>query len=373
MILSIMCHGALANLLNYIEVLNHAGFEPVTIDQVLDGINGTTSLPENGYLLTLDHAVHSMYYPLKSVFRHYNIKPTLYFHTKPVVERDIHTLDWDEIGELVDDGWVLGNHTHIHTGMDGLTADYIIEDLEYSNGLIKKYTGVIPEHFAYPGGRVCSKSEKIVKQYFKSARLCTTEPFVVFEGEKVEWRELFVDSNRTGIDGIPHEALYISNESDPYRLPGVELAAPLNEPAKFINYVHQGMSGGRQISHKSVAAIFDNNSKAYCDIVHVSASRDCFEYKSLTVEELLQSGIAVVVWGTGGGWDEIKPLVGALLPDKILFFVDSDKSKWGQHLCGVEIAPPNMIAQQDEVVIIIASTYRYQIAKQIEQITIGSV
>jgi len=85
-------------------------------------------------------------------------------HVRPAVT-------WDQLGRWIEAGHEIGNHTHTHADLTLCDEEKMLEELEYSQEIIKSKIGVMPVHFAYPWGR---HNDKILKwfhaqSYWKSA------------------------------------------------------------------------------------------------------------------------------------------------------------------------------------------------------------
>ncbi len=97
-------------------------------------------------------------------------------------------------------------------------------------------------------------------------------------------------------------------------------------------------------------------------------------FKNGTIEELFNSGNAeIIVFGTSNiAMAMIKEVEKLGKRDSIAYFVDNDRSLWGQTLQVGEreyrIEPPEFLGyEKKDIRIIIASTYVYDIAKQLEE------
>ncbi len=93
--------------------------------------------------------------------------------TEGVVENPFMT--WDQIEELVKDGWDIGAHTATHCKIaerHGEQGDEgVIREAETSNDLFQQRLGFVPDHFAYPSGSRNDASDSILSRYYKSLRL----------------------------------------------------------------------------------------------------------------------------------------------------------------------------------------------------------
>lgn len=93
--------------------------------------------------------------------------------TEGVVEKPFMT--WDQLRQLLDDGWEIGAHTATHCKVaDRLAAegdDAVIQEVETSNRRFESELGFVPAHFAYPSGSRNDRTDKIISRYYRSLRL----------------------------------------------------------------------------------------------------------------------------------------------------------------------------------------------------------
>jgi len=71
----------------------------------------------------------------------------------------------------------------------------------------------------------------------------------------------------------------------------------------------------------------------------------------LTMKDIInEMDDAVVIWGAStAGRKIMETLIKS--NKKVKFFVDSDKNKWGRHICGIKVKSPNRLKNDDFVVI----------------------
>jgi peptidoglycan/xylan/chitin deacetylase (PgdA/CDA1 family) len=76
-------------------------------------------------------------------------------------------LGWDRIGRLVEDGVHLGAHTRTHPDLTQLMPAAVAEEMAQSADDILRLTGVSPQAFAYPYGRVNSSVAALAATRFR--------------------------------------------------------------------------------------------------------------------------------------------------------------------------------------------------------------
>lgn len=207
-------------------------------DEVVQSLINSKKLPDKGLVITFDHAYKELSGDFSKALSDLNIKPTLFIHTWPIQTKSKEMLAWDQIARLAEEGWNLGAHTHTHMAFtsDCDCEDYIEYELEHNDKLIRKYTGISPEHFAYPGGVLSDEFEKIIKARYKSACLWVASPEFSYNCSQTSWHKFL---NLQSSDYYPLKSLYINNDTDRYRIPRVEMTELLAAEDLFWQYISQ--------------------------------------------------------------------------------------------------------------------------------------
>lgn len=121
---------------------------------------------------TIDGAYKSIY-KHRHIFK--DIKPTIFITTSFVGKKiqESEYCDWEEMRELKEMGWEIGNHTHTHKSFSTLKEEDIIKEIETSQEILKKELGVEPTYFAYPSSDFTLRDVEITHRYFEKSRSCT--------------------------------------------------------------------------------------------------------------------------------------------------------------------------------------------------------
>ncbi len=169
-----------------------------TLDQALDLVAAPGPPPgvdrdHDPVVVTFDDGTSDLADVAAPILARHAIPVTLYVATDFVDRaRDFPDegtpLSWSAVRDLhVDQGWVIGSHTHSHALLDRLAPGEIDDELDRSIELIGAHTGATASHFAYPkalaGGR---QAERAVRRRFRSAVLAGTRsnPY----GDTDPWR-----------------------------------------------------------------------------------------------------------------------------------------------------------------------------------------
>jgi peptidoglycan/xylan/chitin deacetylase (PgdA/CDA1 family) len=154
-----------------------------------------------------------------------------------------YRMTWEEIQHLVDLGWHIGAHTHNHYKLDYLTkkdptGGLIREQLQICDYMIHEHLGIMPKDFAYTYNTWSEVAEREVKKRYRFARLwVVSEPYLTDKGP-VRYADLIGVACDDEIDGGPPYAVrYITRDTDPYKLPSMELEHFIYDFDAFRSYL----------------------------------------------------------------------------------------------------------------------------------------
>ena len=152
-------------------------------------------------------------------------------------------MTWEEIGELRSSGWVIGAHTVSHPNLSDLSVqdpsgEVLRTELDRCNQKIKANLGFTPQDFAFTGTSWSSLAETEVKKRYRFGRLWIIGSQYKADGKPIRYAELVgVDGPDEADGGPPAAARYITEKSDPYRLPSMEIQYIIHQPDAFKKYL----------------------------------------------------------------------------------------------------------------------------------------
>jgi peptidoglycan/xylan/chitin deacetylase (PgdA/CDA1 family) len=240
-----------------IAIAHELGFQSIGYDDLAAWLWAGGSLPERPVMFDFDHPMKSMRHEVMPVLDNYGYAANLFINTgmlddmyrKGVPSFDQrHHLLWEEAGELAEAGWQIGAHTVTHPNLSELnqedpTGEKLRAELAQCDAAIEKNLGITPQDFAFTGTSWSSSAEREVKQRYRFGRLWILDAEYQVDGERTRYADLV---GAPGLDepdgGPPHAARYITRESDPYRLPSMEINALIFETAAFRNYLEGALA-----------------------------------------------------------------------------------------------------------------------------------
>lgn len=234
------------------------GFQSINYDQLAAWRQGSATLPERPIMIDFDHSVTSMRHQVYETLERYGFKGNLFVYTSPydpeyrrplaLAEIPEH-MTWAEIKELSQAGWHMGAHTISHPNLSELAAEdpdgaVIREELDRCNRVIEENLGFTPQDFAFTGTSWSSSAELEVKKRYRFGRLWIVGSEYQVDGKTMRYAELVGSPEPDEPDGgPPNSTRYITEDSDPYRLPSMELQALINQPEAFRKYLEGALDG----------------------------------------------------------------------------------------------------------------------------------
>ena len=109
-------------------------------------------IPDGLVVLTFDDGNKSDYTYVGPLLKRYGFGAT-FFITEGLnfLNNKAHYVTWEEVRELHEEGFEIGNHTHHHKNVNTQSKEELLADLIHIDKQCTEYGIPIPETFAYPG------------------------------------------------------------------------------------------------------------------------------------------------------------------------------------------------------------------------------
>jgi peptidoglycan/xylan/chitin deacetylase (PgdA/CDA1 family) len=140
--------------------LKTEGYQFVTLDDVIDGLQGRRPLPDKGVALTIDDGHITVYSELLPIIRRERLPVTLFIYPSAISNAS-YAMTWEQLQELRDTGLVaIHSHTYWHPNFkterkrldDAAYAKLVKVQLERSRAVLKQRLGVEADVLAWPFG-----------------------------------------------------------------------------------------------------------------------------------------------------------------------------------------------------------------------------
>jgi peptidoglycan/xylan/chitin deacetylase (PgdA/CDA1 family) len=140
--------------------LKSEGYQFVTLDDVVDGLQGRRPLPDKAVALTVDDGHITVYTDLLPIIRREHLPVTLFIYPSAISNAS-YAMSWDQLREMKDTGLVaIQSHTYWHPNFkterkrldDAAYAKLVKVQLERSRAVLKQRLGVEADVLAWPFG-----------------------------------------------------------------------------------------------------------------------------------------------------------------------------------------------------------------------------
>jgi peptidoglycan/xylan/chitin deacetylase (PgdA/CDA1 family) len=165
------------------QTLQDRGFMVIPLKNLVESIGQGQSLPPKAVVITFDDGFKNFYSIAYPVLQEFGYHATVFLvpgylgktsewnrELKGLLELDL--LDWDEIGEMSDDGIDFGAHTVTHPDFSKLDLAQTRREIIDSKLEIERHLGKQVPFFSYPYGTLSQDALRLVKEEYHGA--CTT-------------------------------------------------------------------------------------------------------------------------------------------------------------------------------------------------------
>ncbi len=256
-----MCHGVNADRQPPLDadhfetcfrIASELDFESISYDDLAASRSGGAELPARAIMFDFDHPVRSIHEVIGPIMARFGFAGNLFVNTGPMEEmyaapladrQHRQWMTWEEIAELMAAGWHIGSHTHTHPNLSNLavedpTGARVREELAMCDHILKRELGIEPRDFAFTGTSWSSVAEHEVRQRYRFGRLWIVGAMYQADGGPIRYAELVrVDGDDESDGGPPEAARYITPETDPYRLPSMELERLIFDHDAYRHYL----------------------------------------------------------------------------------------------------------------------------------------
>lgn len=133
------------------DALVASGYTAVSLDTVLLAMAGEqAALPPKAVVLTFDDGYDCFYRNANPILEERGLTATIFVITGMV--GDPGYLSWEQITELVDQGYTVGCHTHMHPDLRLVSQDRLDREIADSKKALSEATGQDVLSFCYPAG-----------------------------------------------------------------------------------------------------------------------------------------------------------------------------------------------------------------------------
>jgi peptidoglycan/xylan/chitin deacetylase (PgdA/CDA1 family) len=130
-----------------------AGYQPITLSDLIYYLTLGTPLPEKPIILTFDDGYEDNYTNAYPLLKKYGFVGTFFIVTEPVDAGRDGYMSWAQIEIMSTEGMEIGAHSYTHPDLRGKSVDYIIWQAVGSKEAIEARLQQPVRFFSYPSGR----------------------------------------------------------------------------------------------------------------------------------------------------------------------------------------------------------------------------
>jgi len=142
----------------HLEYLKINDYNVIDLASAIASIQQGEPLPDKAIVITFDDAWRDIYLQGLPLLKKYDYPFTVFVNTDPVDQNNRHTMTWDMLRDLKQQGVTLANHTRDHDYLvrkplyDEQWLDATLDNINYAQQRLTDELGPVPKWLAYPFG-----------------------------------------------------------------------------------------------------------------------------------------------------------------------------------------------------------------------------
>jgi peptidoglycan/xylan/chitin deacetylase (PgdA/CDA1 family) len=229
----------------YFHIASQLGFQSISYDDLADWRKGDATLPNRPIMFDFDHPAASIRHEILPIMQRFGFTGNLFIHTSPMTKEypTGESMTWEEVRDLMNAGWHIGSHMHNHYNLAYLTKKdpsgaLIRAQFAKCDGILNEHLGIISRDFAYTGTTWSRVAENEVTKRYRFGRLWIVGAHYETDQGSIRYADLVgVPGADEDDGGPPFAARYITQHSDPYRLPSMDFEYLIYEYDAFQRYL----------------------------------------------------------------------------------------------------------------------------------------
>lgn len=137
---------------SHLQYLAEAGYQTITLDDLLYALAQGRMLPEKPVILTFDDGYEDNYTNAFPILRQHGAVAHFFIVTDFINQGRTGYLTWPEIEEMAAAGQRFGSHSRDHPDLRAQSVDYLVWQALGSKESIEEHLGYHPRWIAYPSG-----------------------------------------------------------------------------------------------------------------------------------------------------------------------------------------------------------------------------
>jgi len=147
---------------SHLKYLREAGYQTVTLDDLLYALTQGRTLPAKAVILTFDDGYEDNYTNAFPLLQRYGMVGHFFIITDFVNQGRPGYMSWPQIEEMAAAGQRFGSHSRDHPDLKGKPLDYLVWQALGGKESIEEHLGDHPRWISYPSG---SYDEQVIAVY----------------------------------------------------------------------------------------------------------------------------------------------------------------------------------------------------------------
>lgn len=143
------------------------GWQSISPAQLVAYLTKGEPLPRRAMMITFDDGYQEVYTLTYPLLVKLGLRPVLFIVPQYVGYGAY--MDWDQLRELVEAGFIVGSHGYDHADLRKADDEELERQIRDSQSLLAKHLGVTIDTFAYPYGHYDRRALPILKKYHYTA------------------------------------------------------------------------------------------------------------------------------------------------------------------------------------------------------------
>jgi peptidoglycan/xylan/chitin deacetylase (PgdA/CDA1 family) len=146
-----------------LRYLSEAGYQTITLDDLLYALTQGRPLPAKPVILTFDDGYEDNYTNAFPLLRKYGMTGHFFIISDFVNQGRSGYMTWPQIEEMATAGQRFGSHSRDHPDLEGKSVDYLVWQALGGKEAIQEHLGYHPRWISYPAGKYDAQSIAVYK------------------------------------------------------------------------------------------------------------------------------------------------------------------------------------------------------------------
>ncbi|NOU92180.1 polysaccharide deacetylase family protein [Paenibacillus sp. LMG 31456] len=177
------------------QYLSEKGYNPLTLKQFSDMIEGIDKGPDNPILLTFDDGYADNYEHAMPILKKLGFHATLFM--SPGMVEDGYFLNWDQVKEMHEAGWDIQPHGMTHPHLPTISAKNQAFEITEARFQIEQMLGTVADIYCYPYGEWDTSTLRILKEHNFRYAFTIEQGMTTPSQDRLKLKRIFVNGEES--------------------------------------------------------------------------------------------------------------------------------------------------------------------------------